>query len=129
MADFTVEHCQQTRRRRQALVANQVVCVEFCFLFIHPEMIRFWGWGCVTSVIYDGNPETSAIINDRLKRLLPPRQPLGWEVGGGISAAKSRQVRCHRHPCQLVTGWCGHRNPLWRRGRAAKQVMGHWSIL
>ncbi|MDP2903168.1 MAG: hypothetical protein Q8N96_08680, partial [Methylovulum sp.] len=39
-------------RRRQALVANQVVCVEFCFFFIHPEMIRFLGWGCVTSVIY-----------------------------------------------------------------------------
>ncbi|MDP2902099.1 MAG: hypothetical protein Q8N96_03200, partial [Methylovulum sp.] len=33
----------------QALVANQVVCVEFCFFFIHPEMIRFLGWGCVTS--------------------------------------------------------------------------------
>jgi hypothetical protein len=32
------------------LVANQVVCVELCFFFVHREMIRFLGAGCVTSV-------------------------------------------------------------------------------
>jgi len=50
MADFAVGHRRQAGRHRQALVANQVVCVEFGFFFIHTEMMRFLGWECVTSV-------------------------------------------------------------------------------
>ncbi|MDP3221527.1 MAG: hypothetical protein Q8M96_00155, partial [Rubrivivax sp.] len=74
MADFTIKHSRQACRRCQALVANQVVCIELCFFFIHPEMIRFLGWGCVTSVkliVSDNDSAASAAIaGSRITRQL-----------------------------------------------------------
>ncbi|MCD2450903.1 hypothetical protein GO003_010915 [Methylicorpusculum oleiharenae] len=54
MADFTIKHRRQACPPCQAMVADQVVCMKLCSFFINPEMMRFLGWGCITSDIKIG---------------------------------------------------------------------------